>query len=187
MIRNLRGIAFLKMREYKMKKALILILTIAVCAGLLCLPAAAANLLQDENENGIADQIENALSNSPEISSLVDAANNGEISLESIGSAMMDALRGIEGIDVDRLLGGLEGLDEDDGLLGRLGSLIGPNINGLAVTWPDTGGDTMKEAIAKALDSQWLKNCLTVNWMSPGVNLNSPFSIFQSKFSLSIS
>ena len=33
-------------------------------------------------------------------------------------------------------------------------------INGLSVTWPDNGNDTMKNAIAGALDSPWLKNCM---------------------------
>ncbi|MBO4853184.1 MAG: hypothetical protein J5477_06105 [Schwartzia sp.] len=54
------------------------------------------------------------------------------------------------------------------------------NINGLSVTWPATGGDSAKEAIATALDSQWLKNCMDLiqesyelNFKEPGTSVNS--------------
>ncbi|MBQ7515056.1 MAG: flagellin [Schwartzia sp.] len=54
------------------------------------------------------------------------------------------------------------------------------NINGLNVTWPDTGSDTMKKAIAQALNSEWLKNCMDLvnesyelNFQEPGTSVHS--------------
>ena len=58
-------------------------------------------------------------------------------------------------------------------------------INGLAVTWPDTGGDDAKEAIATALNSQWLKNCMDLiqesyelNFKEPGTSVHSMNVVF---------
>ncbi len=54
------------------------------------------------------------------------------------------------------------------------------NINGLNVTWPDTGSDAAKEAIAKALNNEWLKNCMDLvnesyelNFQEPGTSVHS--------------
>lgn len=43
-------------------------------------------------------------------------------------------------------------------------------INGLTVTWPDAAGDNMKNAIMSALDSQWLKNCISLVDESYAIN-----------------
>ena len=78
---------------------------------------------------GISEAIESAVEKSPEVSSLVDQLNQGaEVSSERL----LEALKGIDGLNIDQFLQGLEGLDEDDGLLGKLASVLGPNSNGLS-------------------------------------------------------
>ncbi|MBQ6019841.1 MAG: hypothetical protein IJL26_06640 [Clostridia bacterium] len=77
----------------------------------------------------VSNMIDGAVQNSPEVSSLVDQLNQG---VDISSDRLLEALRGIEGLDVDRLLQGLNGLDEDDGLLGKLSALLGPNSNGLS-------------------------------------------------------
>ena len=104
------------------------------CAALFffCLTGLAASAQStggDLNLNGISDALENAVESSPEISSLVDQMNQG---VEISSDRLLDALKNIEGLDVDQLLQGLNGLDENDGLLGRLASILGPNSNGLS-------------------------------------------------------
>ncbi|MBQ8697805.1 MAG: hypothetical protein IJ521_02240 [Schwartzia sp.] len=53
-------------------------------------------------------------------------------------------------------------------------------INGLTVNWPTTGGDAAKEAFAKALGGQWMKNCMDLidesyemNFQEPGTAVRS--------------
>lgn len=48
------------------------------------------------------------------------------------------------------------------------------NINGLSVTWPDTGSDDAKKAIAQALNSQWLQNCMDLIQESYELNFKEP-------------
>ncbi|MBR1810420.1 MAG: hypothetical protein IJ766_02065 [Clostridia bacterium] len=116
-----------------MKKILYIVFAAMLCVGLLCLSAAAA----DANSNGISDRIEQAVENSPEISSLVDAANNG---VAGARDNLLNALQNIDGLDLNVFLQGLEGLDENDGLLGKLASLIGPNSDGLSGILARLGG-----------------------------------------------
>lgn len=48
------------------------------------------------------------------------------------------------------------------------------NINGLTVVWPDTGSDAAKQAIAKALNNQWLGLCLDLIQESYELNFTDP-------------
>ena len=112
-----------------MKKIFALLCAAAFFFTLTGIAATAQDPTEDLDLNGISDAIESAVENSPEISSLVDQMNQGaEISSERL----MEALRGIEGLDIDQFLQGLQGLDENDGLLGKLASVLGPNSNGLS-------------------------------------------------------
>lgn len=47
-------------------------------------------------------------------------------------------------------------------------------INGLTVTWPDTGSDSAKQAIAKALNNQWLSLCTDLIQESYELNFTDP-------------
>ncbi|ORT99876.1 Flagellin protein FlaA [Anaerovibrio sp. JC8] len=53
-------------------------------------------------------------------------------------------------------------------------------IRGLQVNWPDTAGDAMKQAIAAALDNEWLTNCMqlvdesfAINFWENGTSVKS--------------
>ncbi len=53
-------------------------------------------------------------------------------------------------------------------------------INGLTVKWPDSGSAAMKQAIASALNNQWLENCMNLvnesyelNFMDPSATVRS--------------
>ena len=106
-----------------MKKICIPVVMVLLCVGVLFLSAGAADSSAD-NESNV---LESALEESPELSSILDEAESG-LSTD----ALLDALGQIEGLDLDTLLQGLEGLDEDDGLLGKLSSILGPDSNGLS-------------------------------------------------------
>lgn len=110
-------------RDIKMKKIFIAVVTVLMCVSLISFFAFASS-----NTNGIiSDRVEDAISNSPEVSSILDDAANGNINAD----ALKDALSKIEGIDLDQLMKGLEGLDANDGLLGKISSIIGPDSNGI--------------------------------------------------------
>ena len=47
-------------------------------------------------------------------------------------------------------------------------------INGLSVVWPDTGSDSAKQAIAKALNNQWLSLCTDLIQESYELNFTDP-------------
>lgn len=102
-----------------MKKVFIPVVMVLLCVGILFVSAGAAD--------NSADTDLSALEESPELSSILDEAESG-LSTD----ALLDALGQIEGLDLDTLLQGLEGLDEDDGLLGKLSSILGPDSNGLS-------------------------------------------------------
>lgn len=95
-----------------------------------------ASAADNSSSFSLQDEIESAIQQSPEVSSMLDDAENG-VSIDP--SALTDALGRIEGLDMDTILQGLEGLDEDDGLLGKLASLIGPESDGFGGVISDIG------------------------------------------------
>ena len=114
-----------------MKKVIAIICAAAVFLALTvcCVSVSAQESPSVPDLNDVSSMIEGAVQDSPEVSSLVDQMNQG---VEISSDTLLEALRGIEGFDVDQLLQGLDGLDENDGLLGKLSSLLGPNSNGFS-------------------------------------------------------
>lgn len=112
-----------------MKKILAVVFAAAFFFVLTVLAVSAQEENLDLNMNGINDTIESAIAGSPEVSSLVDQMNAG-VNVDS--DRLLDALQNVEGLDVDQFLQGLQGLDENDGLVGKLASVLGPNSNGLS-------------------------------------------------------
>lgn len=74
-------------------------------------------------------RLEDAVQNSPELSSIIDSAENGNL---VDGDALKKALGQLDGINLEQILSGLEGLGEGDGLLGKFSAILGPNSDGLA-------------------------------------------------------
>lgn len=78
----------------------------------------------EEAEESVKDKVE---VNESLSSLFADAAESG-IDTDALASALGQ----VEGLDMSQILQGFEGLDENDGLLGKLGSLIGPDSDGVA-------------------------------------------------------
>ena len=115
-----------------MKKTILGMILLLATVAALFLYASAAN-----TDSSLQGELEDAILQSPEVSSMLEEAENG-VAIDP--DALTDALGKIEGLDMDTILQGLEGLDEDDGLLGKLASLIGPESDGFGGVLSDIGG-----------------------------------------------
>lgn len=105
-----------------MKKTFAAVISVLICISIISFCAFA------KSDSSVSSDIKDKIENNPEVSSILDDAANGNINADKL----KDALSQIEGVDLDQLMKGLEGLGPDDGVLGKISSIIGPDSDGLA-------------------------------------------------------
>lgn len=131
-----------------MKKIFVAMLICLVCVGVIFVSASATDASATETQAPAEQTGNGLLAQNPELSSLFAGVGDGQVNPD----ALKDALGQIEGLDVDRLLQGLDGLESDDGLLGKLASLIGPDSDGLAGILSGIGNSGAASSVGGALE-----------------------------------